>query len=226
VAPPSDLHLRCALCDRTDLNDRRLRKLISEVYSSNGLGSRLRFVLGPADDRKERARWELAMALYAFDRLGVLSDDQHALVVGPGTGPAVRWLAWQGVRVRHLPDPANPLEFGDEDGSFGVIHCSGTIESLAGLNEARAASRELHRVLRPGGVAAISAGFRLAGTALGPPGLLLLDEAALRQTVLGEGLTWALTSPLDLRASTPLVESRGTYAWTSVHLLLVKPLFH
>ena len=71
--------------------------------------------------------------------------------------------------------------------------------------------RELHRVLRPGGVAAISTGFRLDGAAPGPSGRLLMDEAELRETILGDGLIWATASPLQLAASSPVVEEEGSH---------------
>ena len=53
-----------------------------------------------------------------------------------------------------------------------------------------------------------------------------MDEAELRETILGDGLIWATASPLQLAASSPVVEEEGSHVWTSVHLLLVKPLYH
>ena len=200
--------------------------MIRDISSSNGRRSRLPLLRPSLGTAQELGLWAVAMALQAFDSLGVLSQDAEVLVVGPDTGPAVGWLTPRAARVRHLPDPATPLEVGEEDGSFGVILCSGTVERMRGPEEARAAMRELHRVLRPGGVAAVSLAYRLEGSPPGPAGRLLLDETGLRETALGEGLTWAITSPLDLAVSSPLVERDGAHVWTSAHLLLVKPLFH
>ncbi len=166
------------------------------------------------------------MALHGFDLLGVLSGDADVLAVGPGVEEAVGRLRPGARLVEHLPEAASALRLDHEDASFGVILCAGAVERLAGLGEARSAALELHRVLRPGGVAAISLGFRLEGPAPGPPGRLLLDEPELRETLLGEGLIWATTSPLELAAAEPLVERDGAHAWTGAHVLLVKPLFH
>ena len=69
-------------------------------------------------------------------------------------------------------------------------------------------------------------GVPARGAAPGPPGRLLMDEAELRETILGDGLIWATASPLQLAASSPVVEEEGPHVWTSVHLLLVKPLYH
>ncbi|HSD22924.1 MAG TPA: class I SAM-dependent methyltransferase [Solirubrobacterales bacterium] len=226
MTPRRDLQLRCALSDRADLRDGRLRALIKEVYSPKTMSWRLPFGRRSASDAEQRSRWEVAMALYAFHRLGVLDGKAAALVVGPQSGPAVDWLSARTDRLRSLQDPVSALAIDEEEGSFGAIQCSRTIERLGERDEARRACLELHRVLRPGGVAALSASFRLEGPAPGPPGLLLLDEPELRAAALGEGLTWAIASPLDLSASHPLMERRGRHAWTSVHLLLVKPLFH
>lgn len=224
MATSSDLHLRCTLCERGHLQDVDLRRIIKAVYSSNGL--RLPFMRRPNNVAEERARWEVAMAMHAFDRLGVLSDGPRVLVVAPDSGPAVRWLTPQAQMVRELAAPPTALMLEEEDGSFGVIHCARAFETLADLEHALKFSRELHRVLRPGGVAAISAGFRLEGPAPGPPGLLLFDEPELREVVLGDRLTWAVASPLDLSVADPPLERQGDHAWTSVHLLLVKPLSH
>lgn len=226
MPPPSDLHLRCKLCDRVDLRDRRLREVIRDISSSNGLRSRLPLLRPSLEPAQELGLWATAMALGAFDSLGVLSQDAGVLVVGPDTEPAVEWLTPRAGSVRHLPDPATPLEVGEEDGSVGVILCSGAVERMRGPESARAAMRELHRVLRPGGVATVSLAYRLEGSPPGPPGRLLVDETGLRETTLGEDLTWAITSPLDLAVSSPVVERAGAHAWTSAHLLLVKPLFH
>jgi SAM-dependent methyltransferase len=224
--PLSDPYLRCKLCERADLRDHPLRKLIREVYSQNGPGSRLPFGRRPGRSGEKRERWETAMALHAFDLLGVVSDQAEVLAVGSALEPAVRWLTPRTRRVCHLAAATSPLQPDHVDASFGVILCSGAIERLAGLREARAAVRELHRVLRPGGVGAISTGFRLGGAAPGPPGRLLMDEAELRETILGDDLIWATASPLQLAASSPVVEEEGSHVWTSVHLLLVKPLYH
>ena len=111
----------------------------------------------------------------------------------------------------------------------------------------RLALDEMFRVLKPGGVLAISTEFRLEGNRNGLPGTLLFDEADIQQLVAGSR-SWDLATPLQLAvsdetlsAAVPFEEAvedsrsgkgwsryphivlrLGEHLWTSVHLTLVK----
>ena len=107
-----------------------------------------------------------------------------------------------------------------------AVICPAAFETLGGVEEARDVAREIHRVVKPGGVAGITVGFRIEGTAA-PKGPVLFDEAALRSVFLADELSWAISDPLDPRPADSKLASRdGETVWTSAHLLLVKPLYH
>ena len=55
----------------------------------------------------------------------------------------------------------------------------------------------MHRVLKPGGVAALATEFRLTGDPPGFPGTYFFNEEELRSVVM-DGLDWELASPLEL----------------------------
>jgi SAM-dependent methyltransferase len=86
-----------------------------------------------------------------------------------------------------------------EDASFDGIFSSGSIEHFGELEDIRRSVAEMHRVLKPGGVAALATEFRLEGPER-MPGTVFFDEQQLRSTVL-DGLDWELASPLDLTIS-------------------------
>ena len=128
---------------------------------------------------------------------------------------------------RLVLQPMRPTDLRLEDGSLDVVLSANVLEHLSSIDEAMQVAREMHRVLKPGGVAAVSTTFRAEQSAEGPPGLLLFDEPELRAALLGDGLSWAIADPLDVSAPDSEVASRdGDQLWTSVHLLLVKPLYH
>jgi SAM-dependent methyltransferase len=146
--------------------------------------------------------------------------------------------------VRHM----NALELEFEDESFDAVFSSSSIEHFGDFGDVRRAVEEIHRVLRPGGVAALSTEFRLEGSGSGLPGVLMFDEPELRSLVL-DGLWWDPIDPLDTTISTQtlagavsfpeviadftagrkdfriyphIVLRDGPYLWTSVHLALIK----
>jgi SAM-dependent methyltransferase len=157
------------------------------------------------------------------------------------------WGEWNPRRlvVQHM----NGLELLYEDESFDGVFSSSSIEHFGSFGDVRRSVEEIHRVLRPGGVAALSTEFRLEGP---PPGLantLMFDEQQLRELLL-DGLSWRLASPLDTSISPETLASEvemaetvadaksgrrawsryphvvlreGGLLWTSVHLALVKP---
>jgi SAM-dependent methyltransferase len=133
-------------------------------------------------------------------------------------------LPWNPRRLVLQPMGLGELRY--EDGSIDALLCAGALEGAGGLAEARRLALEMHRVLKPGGAAAITTTFRLQG----PPGsagdAVLFDEAELRDVLLGQELYWAFSDPLaaaDLEAD--LASRDAEHVWTSVHLLLVKPLY-
>ena len=87
-----------------------------------------------------------------------------------------------------------------EDESFDAIFSSSSIEHFGGWSDVRRSVEEIYRVLRPGGIAALSTEFRLEGRTMGMTGALMFDEAELRAMLL-DGLWWDPATPLDTRIS-------------------------
>jgi SAM-dependent methyltransferase len=95
--------------------------------------------------------------------------------------------------VQHM----NALDLRYEDAVFDGVFSSGSVEHFGDRAAVRRAFGEIHRVLRPGGIAALSTEYRLAGAG-DLPGTLLFDEVDLYE--LWEGL-FELVEPLDMRLS-------------------------
>jgi SAM-dependent methyltransferase len=152
---------------------------------------------------------------------------------------------------RHAPEDWEPrrlvaqhmdaLDLRYEDESFEGVFSSSSIEHFGSIDDVERAIDEIFRVLKPGGVATLSTEFRLEGPPPGLPGTLFFDEEQLLERVVGDR-AWALPSPLDLDVSAAtaatevefddavagtaqlphIILRQGPYAWTSVHLALVK----
>jgi SAM-dependent methyltransferase len=185
----------------------------------------------------------VATDLYETEDAWSETDSGREMLTDPGRyweGP------WNPERLEVLHMDALELEFEDE--SFDAIFSSSSVEHFGDFPEARRSVEEMFRVLRPGGVAALSTEFRLEGPGIGLPGLLRFDEPELRSLLL-DGLWWDPATPLDTRVSEEtlaapvqmldaiadidsgrrgwsryphLVLRHEAYLWTSVHLALVK----
>jgi SAM-dependent methyltransferase len=94
---------------------------------------------------------------------------------------------------------ARELRFGDA--SFDGVFSAGAMEHLGDYDDVRRALAEVRRVLRPGGIAALSTEYRLSGPGPGLPGTLIFDENELRSVLEIDGASWELVEPLDLRLS-------------------------
>jgi SAM-dependent methyltransferase len=175
-------------------------------------------------------------------------------------GAGQSWIADATTVMLHNPAAISPLPFNPrrlvvqhmdalelqyDDNSFDAIFSSSSIEHFGTLEDVHTAAREMHRVLKPGGILSLSTEFRLAGPPPGIPGALLMTPEDLQAGLIGD-LGWALVSPPDFSLSeatgmgawsydeimrlhqagevTPrhIVLWRGEHFWTSVHLALVK----
>jgi SAM-dependent methyltransferase len=195
-----------------------------------------------------RVRRVFATDLYlSEDEDWAMSDARAGMLVAPERETPVPFNARRLV-VQHMD--GMDLRYPDE--SFDAIFSSGSIEHFGDLEDIRRSAEEMYRVLKPGGVVALSTEFALKGPGQ-IPGTMLFDEPRLRAVLL-EGFDWRLASPLDLSISdetvaeaTPpskrlrtriadrlrgdpdrvhfpqIVLREDGHLWTSVHLAMVKP---
>jgi SAM-dependent methyltransferase len=115
------------------------------------------------------------------------------------TNPGEFWESdWDPRRLSAMHMNALDLQFEDE--SFDGVFSSSSIEHFGDYSAVHRAMDEIFRVLKPGGIVALSTEFRLRGPAPGMPGILMFDAHELRANVIGER-PWSLLSPLDLTVS-------------------------
>jgi SAM-dependent methyltransferase len=132
-----------------------------------------------------------------------------------------------------------------EHESFDGVFSSSSIEHFGELDDVRQALAEMERVLRPGGIAALSTEYRLGGELRSLPGTLMFDAPELL-SLLAEP-SWELVEPLrvevseatlagvvdfdeaaaDLRAGRdwsryPHIVLTAGVTWTSAHVVLLK----
>lgn len=105
--------------------------------------------------------------------------------------------------VQHM----DALDLRYEDDSFDGVFSSSSIEHFGGHAEVERSMDEIFRVLRPGGVCAVSTEFRLGGPSPGIPGCLMFDAEELASRLIGDR-AWTLISPLDLSVSDATLASK------------------
>ncbi len=86
------------------------------------------------------------------------------------------------------------LDLRYEDDSFAGAFSSSSLEHFGDYGAIIQSMREVFRVLKPGGVYALSTEFRLAGPPPGLPGALLFDWEELSEYVIGAA-PWELVGP-------------------------------
>jgi SAM-dependent methyltransferase len=117
------------------------------------------------------------------------------------TDPARLWprtAPWKPRRlvVQHM----DALDLHYDDGSFDGVFSSSSLEHFGGPDEIQQAVREMARVLKPGGVLALSTEFRLAGDGPGLPGIRMFTEGEVRDWLIAAA-AWDTLGPLDLSLS-------------------------
>lgn len=150
-----------------------------------------------------------------------------------GDGYNHQRVVWQHVDGKELPY---------EDNSFdGIFSCS-SIEHFGNESDIREAIEEVCRVLKPGGVAAISSEYKISGEGDGFANVQLFDKERLQRVWL-DGMPWTAADFLDewldgtdfidfdrsiydkqyQEIAHPHIKlDNGKYQWTSVHLTFVK----
>ena len=129
-----------------------------------------------------------------FDNQEWGSESPAGMLTNPAEFATCVWNPRRLV-VQHM----NALDLQYEDATFAGVFSSGSIEHFGTHEDVRRALAEMHRVLRPGGIAALSTEYRFAGPLASLPGILLFDEDQLR--ALFDEELWELMEPLDLTMS-------------------------
>lgn len=159
-------------------------------------------VLGVGAGREATIYWlsrhvrrVFATDLYLSQDIWSEFDSDADMLIDPGRHWAGEWNPRR-IVVQHM----DALELRYEDESFDAVFSSGSIEHFGGHEEVRTSAREMNRVLRPGGVAALSTEFRLEGPAPGLPGILMFDRNELIELLI-EDVGWEPMSELDTSIS-------------------------
>lgn len=142
-------------------------------------------------------------------------------------------VVWQHVDGRDLPY---------EDNSMDAVFSCSSLEHFGDESDIRKAIEEACRVLKPGGVAAISSEFKISGEGYGFHNVQLFDKERLERVWMKD-IPWKLQGDLDLRlddteyidfersihdeeykkiAHPHIKLDNHTYRWTSVHMTFIK----
>jgi SAM-dependent methyltransferase len=202
-------------------------------------------VLGVAAGAEATTFWltNHAHRVFATDRYlepaGWEIDAPRSMLLTPGQHAAGAWNPRRLV-VQHMD--ARELQY--EDASFDAVYSSGSIEHFGDHSDLGRALAEMVRVLKPGGIAALSSEYRLRGPGPGLPGTLLFSADEIDELIV-RPYAWELVQPLDVRLSEAtlatelqipeavrlqdtspevphIVLADGDLAMTSVHLVLRK----
>lgn len=142
-------------------------------------------------------------------------------------------VVWQHVDGRELPY---------EDNSFDAIFSCSSIEHFGDEADIRKAIQEANRVLKPGGIAAISTEYKIDGDGDGFHNVQLFNKERIERVWIDE-IDWKLYQDIDYslddteyidfeksihdsnyrnNAHPHIKLDNGKYKWTSVHLTLIK----
>ena len=121
---------------------------------------------------------------------------------------------------RHYPSRWNPrrlvVQHMDgtnlryEDACMDAVFSSSSIEHFGGWDTIDQALREIHRVLKPGGIASISTEYLVAGPEGGCPGMQLFDSASILRRVV-DAFDWTPISPLDFSVSEATLATEASF---------------
>lgn len=174
--------------------------MTARTFEAAGLLNRATTLLGVGAGNEPTIFWltNHARQVVATDLYLERDDWDASASVGMLMEPERYWPGpWEPRRlvVQHM----DALDLRYPDGTFDGVFSASSIEHFGDLPDVERSLREIHRVLRPGGVATISTEYRLAGPPPGLPGILMFDRRQLEQLIAASGLE--LLAPIDLSHS-------------------------
>jgi SAM-dependent methyltransferase len=128
----------------------------------------------PAYELTNHVRWMFLVDIYGVGGFkGV--EAQETVLTNPDTFATVPYN-----RNRLVVQYMNALDLRFEEATFDGVFCLSSLEHFGGFDGAAAGLREMHRVLKPGGIAAITTECIVNGQpALDLPGLMLFTPSLI-----------------------------------------------
>ena len=133
--------------------------------------------------------------------------------------PGSTWsAAWNPQRL--VTQHMDALDLRYEDGSFDGAFSASSIEHFGTHENVRRSLEEAFRVLRPGGVYAVSTEFRISGPGPGLPNTLIFDEEELR-SIIDDSAPWEIVGPWGvtdhIAEPDPIISFEAAAAAVQVH---------
>jgi SAM-dependent methyltransferase len=126
---------------------------------------------------------------------GVWAEADVSMLTDPGLNAPYAWNPRRLV-TQHM----DGRELRYEDESFDGIFSSGSIEHFGTLDEIERSLDEMYRVLKPGGILALTTEYRIDGPDFGAVGLMFFTPELIQDRLIGRR-DWSLLSPYDFTIS-------------------------
>jgi SAM-dependent methyltransferase len=148
---------------------------------------------------------------------GSKRDADTSMLIDPDLHSPLQWNRERLV-VQHMD--GRDLRY--ERDSFDGVFCTSAIEHFGTPADVKRSAEEAYRVLKPGGIFAVSTEFRLAGPGPGLPNILMFDEEELDEWIVGQ-CDWALVSPLETETTSATWKAQVSLSEATADLVAQRP---